>query len=202
VIIKINFAKKTNRAMDKEKVKLYALIGIGVLTVVNTVLILTMNTSPKLGAPGKAGEQTAQQTAPVQNNMIADNNVQPVTITNESVNSQPMPNDMPTGPVSSIKFQKYEHDFGTVKALTNNKYKFVFTNTGDVPLTIENATASCGCTVPNWPREPIMPNKTGEIEVEFSPKENQLGNQEKTVTITANTAERQTMLKIKANVIE
>lgn len=191
--------------MKREDVKFYILIGVAVVTLINTVMILNIKTAPTLGAPTTSKTSDVAQS---QQNIVADNSMnmnqnmnQPIETTINPVNNNPAPNQ-PTGPMASIKFQKYEHDFGTVKALTNNKYKFVFTNTGDVPLTIENASASCGCTVPNWPKEPIMPNKTGEIDVEFSPKENQLGVQEKTVTITANIPERQALLKIKANVIE
>jgi len=191
--------------MKREDLKFYLLIGVAAVTLINTVLILNIKTTPTLGAPSTA--KSSEQT-PAAQNVVADNSMnmntnmnQPNPVTMNAANDQ-QPVAQPSGPMASIKFQKYEHDFGTVKALTNNKYKFVFTNTGDVPLTISNASASCGCTVPNWPKEPIMPNKTGEIEVEFTPKENQLGNQEKTVTITANIPESQALLKIKANVIE
>jgi hypothetical protein len=189
--------------MKKEDLKLYLIAGVAVLTLLNTVLLLTMDTGPELGSASPAkSEKPAiannQPTAPV--NIPADNNIsatlnnnQPANVVNPTENS---------GPLAAVKFEKYEHDFGTVKALTSNKYKFRFTNTGDVPLTIQDARASCGCTVPSWPKEPIMPNQSSEIEVEFSPKENQTGVQEKTVTITANTPEQQTILKIKANVVK
>ncbi|MBL8011464.1 MAG: DUF1573 domain-containing protein [Flavobacteriales bacterium] len=92
-----------------------------------------------------------------------------------------------------------EHDFGTIKQDSENKYVFTFTNTGKEPLLIENAQGSCGCTVPNYPKEPIAPGGTGEIEVVYKPgkQENQ---QNKTVTVTANTEPKQTTLRISANV--
>ncbi|HRN42636.1 MAG TPA: DUF1573 domain-containing protein, partial [Vicingus sp.] len=73
------------------------------------------------------------------------------------------------------------------------------TNTGSEPLIIENASGSCGCTVPTFPKEPIAPGKTGEIEVVYSPGTQQ-GAQTKTVTITANTEPITTTLNITANV--
>ena len=76
---------------------------------------------------------------------------------------------------------------------------FKFTNTGSEPLIIEDAKGSCGCTVPVYPKEPIKPGETGEIEVEYSPGKQQ-GAQSKTVTITANTDPITTTLNISANV--
>ncbi|HQW85595.1 MAG TPA: DUF1573 domain-containing protein [Flavobacteriales bacterium] len=102
-------------------------------------------------------------------------------------------------PKTSISFASMEHDFGTIKQDSENKYVFSFTNTGKEPLLIENAQGSCGCTVPNYPKEPIPPGGKGEIEVVYKPgkQENQ---QNKTVTVTANTEPKQTTLRISANV--
>lgn len=100
-------------------------------------------------------------------------------------------------PKTTMVFANYEHDFGTVKQDTKNKYVFSFTNTGTEPLIIESATGSCGCTVPNYPKAPIPPGGKGEIEVEYSPgkQENQ---QQKTVKVVANTEPKETELRIRA----
>ena len=67
------------------------------------------------------------------------------------------------------------------------------------PLIISNAKGSCSCTVPNFSNEPVMPGKTGTIEVIFTPKRIQAGSpQEQTITITSNTTPKNTFLKIKA----
>ncbi len=102
-------------------------------------------------------------------------------------------------PKTTVNFANYEHDFGNINQDSENKYVFSFTNTGKEPLLIENAQGSCGCTVPNYPKEPIAPGATGQIEVVYKPgkQENQ---QNKTVTVTANTEPKQTTLRIKANV--
>lgn len=103
---------------------------------------------------------------------------------------------------TSIEYVETTHDFGTVKFPGEYKYTFKFKNTGNVPLLIESATASCGCTVPNKPDEPIMPGKVGELDVIFSPKEGQQGQPvTKKVTVTANTDPQQTYLEISANVL-
>ena len=74
---------------------------------------------------------------------------------------------------------------------------FKFTNTGSEPLLLDKCKGSCGCTVPQCPKEPIAPGAAGEIEVKFNSK-GKKNNQTKTVTINANTDPGQTILKIKA----
>lgn len=100
-------------------------------------------------------------------------------------------------PKTTITFGKYDHDFGKVKQDSKNKYVFTFTNTGKEPLIIESATGSCGCTVPNYPKAPIPPGGTGEIEVEYSPGK-QENAQTKTVKVVANTEPKETELRITA----
>ena len=78
---------------------------------------------------------------------------------------------------------------------------FKFTNTGTEPLLITNARGSCGCTVPQYPTEPIAPGATSEIKVVYKPGK-QKGNQTKYVTVTANTEPAQSRLQITANVEE
>ena len=102
-------------------------------------------------------------------------------------------------PKTSIKFNKDSHDFGNIEQDTENKYSFTFTNTGNEPLKIKNAKVSCGCTVPYYPKEAIMPGKTGQIDVVYKPAK-QKGNQSKTVTVSANTNPENTILRISANV--
>ena len=114
---------------------------------------------------------------------------------------QPQP-EKPKGPVTSINFTESSFDFGNIKQnSTDNKHLFKFTNTGKNPLVIENAKGSCGCTVPQWPKEPIPPGGTGEIVVEYKPGK-QKGNQQKTVTVTANTEPRDSRISISATVEE
>jgi len=104
-------------------------------------------------------------------------------------------------PLSGISFAKSEHNFGSITQGERVKTKFTFTNSGTENLVITNATGSCGCTVPEYPKEPIAPGKTGEILVEFN-SEGKEGEQAKTVTVEANTEPRQTVLTVKSNVIK
>lgn len=128
---------------------------------------------------------------------------QPVTqLSDNPVASQLTAVDKPTGPITSMKFAEDAFDFGKIKQnSTENKHTFTFTNTGDKPLIIANAKGSCGCTVPVWPKEPIPPGGTGEIDVDYKPGK-QKGTQRKTVTITANTDPADTRISISAEVEE
>jgi len=97
---------------------------------------------------------------------------------------------------SEITFEKKVHDFGTISEGEVVEHTFKFTNTGDTDLIISNASASCGCTIPDWPKEPIAPGKQGKIKVKF----NSNGKKDmitKDITILANTDPVKTILQIK-----
>ncbi len=104
------------------------------------------------------------------------------------------------GPKTSIAFPVMQHSFGKIKQNSENEYTFKFTNTGKEPLVISDAKGSCGCTVPEYPKEPIAPGGSGDIKVVYKPGAQQ-GNQSKTVTVTANTEPAQTILNISADVL-
>lgn len=109
------------------------------------------------------------------------------------------PEVKPEGPLPSFKFNEELHDFGKINEGDVVEHIFVFENTGDAPLSIASAQGSCGCTVPEWPKEPIGVGEKGEIKVKFNSKKKP-GIQNKTVTITANTYPTKTKIKIKADV--
>lgn len=102
----------------------------------------------------------------------------------------------PTTP-SQIKFDATEVDYGTIQQGSEPLRKFYFTNVSDAPLTISNARGSCGCTVPEWPREAVQPGEKGEIAVRYDT--NRVGPFTKTVTITTSGGEN-VMLKISGKV--
>ena len=99
-----------------------------------------------------------------------------------------------------MKFEFDSHDFGKVKAGDKVTYEFKFTNTGPSPLIITNATASCGCTVPEWPKEPIQPGQGGKIKVTFD-SANKEGLQDKQITVTANTSPAQNIVHLVGEVL-
>jgi hypothetical protein len=102
--------------------------------------------------------------------------------------------------MTTMSFDKLSHDYGKVPADSDNKTIFRVTNTGKKPLVIEKVSASCGCTTPSKPEKPIPPGKSDEIVVVFHPKETQLGQQNKTVTVMANTNPKMEVLNISAMV--
>ena len=98
---------------------------------------------------------------------------------------------------AKIEFDKEMHDFGTINEGDVVEHIFKFKNTGDAPLVITSAKGSCGCTVPNPPKEPIAPGAEGEFSVKFN-SAGKPNNQIKTIRITANTETGKDMVKIKA----
>ena len=101
---------------------------------------------------------------------------------------------------AEISFKKTTHDFGTfAEELGNVTTEFEFTNTGNAPLLITRTAASCGCTTPEYPREPIAPGKSGVIKVTYSAK-GRPGVFQKTVYVFANTDPEKSTLIIKGKV--
>lgn len=98
-----------------------------------------------------------------------------------------------------LKFDAEQYDFGTIKQGEKVTYDFEFINSGKEPLIISEAHGSCGCTVPQWPKEPIAKGAKGSIHVEFN-STGKMGMQDKTVTITSNAKSGQKVLHLKGNV--
>ncbi len=98
-----------------------------------------------------------------------------------------------------MKFEEDVFHFGNLKDGEIVTHEFVFKNTGKAPLVISNATGSCGCTVPEYPKEPIAPGKKGKIKVSFNSTGKE-GAIEKYVTILANTVPNRNIITIKARV--
>jgi Protein of unknown function (DUF1573) len=102
--------------------------------------------------------------------------------------------------LTTISFEEVTFDFGKIKQGDVVKHKFKFTNTGTNPLILENVKPSCGCTALEWPKEPIAPGKSGEIEAQFS-SAGKSGPQMKNITLTLNSAERLERLTFTGEVI-
>ncbi len=116
--------------------------------------------------------------------------------------------EAPTEPASetmmealpAISFESDFHDFGEIQEGEVVNYTFKFTNEGEGPLIISNAQGSCGCTVPQWPRQPIAPGATGDIKVSFN-SSGRAGKQDKRVTLTTNAVPQTKVLNITSTVI-
>lgn len=105
----------------------------------------------------------------------------------------------PEGPLPAFSFEKTEHDFGTIKEGEVVSYTFKFKNTGEAPLIISKVQPSCGCTAPDWSKEPIPVGGEGFVKVEFD-SNGKPNIQNKSVTVTANTWPQTMTLRFKAMV--
>lgn len=113
--------------------------------------------------------------------------------------AQDAKNDTQNGP--EIEFEKVVHDYGDVPYNGNGECEFRFTNTGNEPLLIQKPKSSCGCTIPSWPNEPILPGESESIKVTY--RTNRVGMINKTVTVTSNAVKNSTVvLRIKGKVLE
>lgn len=104
-----------------------------------------------------------------------------------------------SGKIPVIKLEETEYDFGEIKQGDKVEHTFKFTNTGNADLIVSDAKASCGCTVPDWTKDPIAPGKQGEVHVVFN-SAGKSGNVTKTVTLTLNTEKGNEAVSFKANI--
>ncbi|MEP7263193.1 MAG: DUF1573 domain-containing protein [Bacteroidota bacterium] len=100
-----------------------------------------------------------------------------------------------------FSFTETNFDFGTITSGEVLTHEFVFKNTGNADLVISQANGSCGCTVPEYPKDPIPPDEKGTIKVTFN-SEGQGGQVAKTITLLANTIPSTKVLTISAEVIK
>lgn len=101
---------------------------------------------------------------------------------------------------AKIEFKSETIDYGQIEKGSDGLRVFEFTNTGDQPLIISDVKSSCGCTVPEKPKDPVAPGKTGEIKVKYDTK--RVGPIRKTVTVYSNADKPIKALKIKGQVLD
>lgn len=100
---------------------------------------------------------------------------------------------------AEITFATSVYEFGEVKEGEKVEHIFKFTNTGKSPLIISNVSASCGCTTPEYSTHPIAPNEEGSVKVVFD-TQNQVGMQQKIITILSNAEPTRTVIQLKGQV--
>ncbi len=121
-------------------------------------------------------------------------------ITTNDVNNSQSANGNESGDLPAIKFDEETHDFGRITQGEKVSYGFKFKNTGGSNLIISSAAGSCGCTVPEYPKKPIVPGEEATINVVFS-SEGKSGMVEKSVTLVTNCEPSTKIIYIKANII-
>jgi len=98
-----------------------------------------------------------------------------------------------------IVFDTLIHNFGTIQYGGNGTYKFKFTNNGNVPLVLSSVKATCGCTTPNWSKDPVLPGNSGIVTVVYDTK--RPGMFEKGITVYSNARTDAVRLLIKGEVL-
>lgn len=116
---------------------------------------------------------------------------------NPNVPGQTEPASNPTA--AKITFKEMEYNFGEIEEGPKATHEFVFKNTGHEPLVLSNVKASCGCTTPSWPKEPILPQQEGKILVTYN-TQGRPGAFTKTITITSNAEPNTAVINIKGKV--
>ena len=173
----------------ESKVKLGLLVVIAVTVIFNAFQI-------------SSNKRPSYTTTPA----VANNAISPVTktaapVVPTSINNTPTPSPVSNMQSTIMSFKVDNYDFGNVDQNSENSYTFDFVNSGTEVLQIETAKGSCGCTVPDWPKHPILPGESGVIKVTYRPGMKK-GDQNNPVTITPNTSPTQTIIRTKAFVKE
>ncbi len=114
------------------------------------------------------------------------------------VNAQNKKEVKPNGTQAEITFTEMVHDYGTIKKGGDGMCEFEYKNTGKAPLMLTNVRSSCGCTIPFWSKEPLMPGKSAKLKVKYNT--NNIGTINKSVTVESNAANGSVVLKISGKV--
>lgn len=121
-------------------------------------------------------------------------------VTEEGSENTDNPNARPDMPVTTVTFEEETHNFGKIKDGDKVQHIFKFKNTGTEKLVVKNVKPSCGCTTPEWTKDPIEPGGEGFIQIEFD-SSGKIGTQNKSVTVELNTAERVKTLTFSGEVV-
>lgn len=114
--------------------------------------------------------------------------------------NQDNPNASPDMPVTTVSFEEESHNFGKIKDGDKVQHVFKFKNTGTEKLVVKNVKPSCGCTTPDWTKDPVEPGGEGYINIEFD-SSGKVGTQNKSVTVELNTAEKVKTLTFTGEVV-
>ncbi len=153
------------------------------------IILASVSSLLILGACKKNEEANSEQHSAISN---------PAEIGIPDMEKRVIPKD---GKYPVMTFAAKDHDFGTIEADSKVNYSFTFKNTGQADLIISRAVGSCGCTIPEYPKDPIKAGESGKIDVSFN-SANKHGNQQKSVTIYTNTKDGVESLYITASIKE
>lgn len=154
--------------------------------------IIFLSASCKNKADEKRIAELESRLAQLENNKAASATTPPAP-------AQSVTEEKPDGPLPVAVFETTDHDFGTINEGQKVTHVYKVKNTGEAPLIIQSAQPSCGCTVPDWTREPIPVGGSGFVKAEFD-SNGKPGIANKSITVTANTWPKTTQLRFKAMV--
>lgn len=154
-----------------------------------TIILASLSSLLFLGACKKKEDANLEQHSSISN---------PVQLGIPDMEKRVVPKD---GKYPEMTFATKDHDFGLIEADSKVYYSFTFKNTGKADLKISRAVGSCGCTIPEYPEEPIKVGESGKIDVSFN-SAHKHGNQQKSVTIYTNTKAGVESLSITASIKE
>ena len=104
------------------------------------------------------------------------------------------------GTQAEITFDKEVHDYGTIERNANGECVFTYTNTGKAPLILSNVRSSCGCAVPKWSREPLMPGQSASMTVRYNTAS--VGPINRTIVVQSNASKNRVVLRITGKVVQ
>jgi hypothetical protein len=153
------------------------------------IILASLNSLLLLGACKKNEDANSEQHSSISN---------PAQLGIPDMEKRVVPAD---GKYPEMTFLSKDHDFGSIEADSKVNYSFTFKNTGQADLIISRAVGSCGCTIPEYPKDPIKAGESGKIDVSFN-SANKHGNQQKSITIYTNTKAGVESLYITASIKE
>ena len=115
-------------------------------------------------------------------------------------NNKPATQTKSVGTQAEITFDKIVHDYGEIAKGGNGETSFTYKNTGKAPLVLSNVRSSCGCTVPSWSKEPLMPGQSASIRVKYNTAN--AGPINKSITVESNAKTNRVILNIKGKVLD
>lgn len=124
-----------------------------------------------------------------------------VALTIGTINAQTSTQNQIPSSGPKIEFSETVHNYGQIQKGSDGNCQFTFTNNGTEPLILSNVRASCGCTSPSWPKEPIMPGQSSVIKVHYNTAN--VGGFTKTISVTSNAVDKPRItLTVKGNVAQ
>lgn len=164
-----------------------------------SISILTLAAGLMLLLPGCKDKAAEKKIAELESRLAQIESNKAASATAPAAATPAVADEKPEGPLPLAVYETTDHDFGTINEGQKVTHIYKIKNTGEAPLIIQSAQPSCGCTVPDWSKDPIPVGGSGFVKAEFD-SNGKPGINNKTITVTANTWPKTTTLRFKAMV--